>query len=159
MSTKSQVQMIETIAVLIVFFFLLVVGMAVYFQLQKASFKRELRGAQEQESLQLVQRALYLPELDCSFVSIQKENCFDAYKLDLFAQMLKQESVFFDYFPVFGYSEITVKSIYPEKSEKILYSNRLEDRDVIASQSPVLIYDAASSSYSFGIVEVKLYVE
>lgn len=159
MSTKSQVQMIETIAVLIVFFFLLVVGMTVYFQLQKASFKRELRVVQDQESLQLVQRALYLPELDCSFVSIQKENCFDVYKLDLFAKMLKQESIFFDYFPVFGYSEITVESIYPEKSEKILYSNRLEDKDVIVSQSPVLIYNATSNSYSFGIVEVKLYVE
>ncbi|MBI4148531.1 hypothetical protein HY490_04530 [Candidatus Woesearchaeota archaeon] len=151
--------MFETIGVLIVFFFLLVAGAAFYFQLQKGSFKRQLRESAEQESLQLVQRALYLPELDCSFVSIQKENCFDVYKVGLFSELLKQETVLQDYFPVFGYSEVMISTVYPEKSEHVLYANPLPGRDRIATQSPILLYNATTKSYAFGVIEVKHYVE
>jgi len=158
-SRKCQVQMFETMAVLIVFFFLIITGMAVYFQLQKAGFKRELREAHEQASMQLIQKTLYLPELDCSFVSVQKENCFDTHKLSVFSEMLKKENILLDYFTVFGYSEITVQTIYPEKTEKVLYTNKLEEKDWITVQNPVLVYNATANSYAFGVVEVKLYVE
>ena len=157
---KSQIKMFETIAVLVVFFFLIVASATVYLQIQKGSQKKYLQKTSQQESLELLQKALSLPELDCSFSSVQKENCFDIYKIDSFSQLLTQEHNIIDYFPVFGYSEIKITTIYPEKAERILYLNKPEEySSKLVSQSPILLYNATTNTYSFAVAEVNSYVQ
>ena len=157
-SRNAQVKMFETIAVLIVFFFLLVASAAVYFSVQKVLFKQKVQELSEERNLQLTQNILALPELDCSFASVQKENCFDAYKISAFSRMLSQEKNVVDYFPVFGYSEILITTVYPERKIMQLYANKpTVVRAVLLSHYPVLFYNATANTYSFAVIEVKSY--
>ena len=159
---KAQIKMFETMAVLVIFFFLLVGGAAFYFQIQKSSIKRDLARQEQLRAFQVVQKALFLPELDCSFVSIQKDNCFDKLKVMNLGDLLKQEKFMIDYFNVFGFSEIKVTQLYPVNVtfSYTLYKNIPEKyKSMISTQSPILLFDAVQNRYNFGIVEVDVYAE
>lgn len=159
--SKGQIRMFEMLAVLIVFLLLLSIGSIFYFRLQQSSFAREASRAESLHSLQLFQRALFLPELDCSFVGIQKGNCFDLMKLKYFGELLKSDEVRTDYFDVFGLSKIRVKRVYPDESSWFeLYSNAPERfSSKLVSYSTVLLFNASSDVYDFGLVEVSYYAE
>lgn len=158
---KAQIRMFEMLAVLIVFLLLLSIGSIFYFKLQESSVQKEMIKAENLRSLQLFQRALYLPELDCSFVGIQKGNCFDLMKLKHFSDLLGSEQMRIDYFDVFGFAKIRIKQAYPFDSDWfILYSNvPNEVSSKLVSHSTVLLYNASSGMYDFGVVEVDYYGE
>ncbi|MBW2973334.1 hypothetical protein KY346_02995 [Candidatus Woesearchaeota archaeon] len=159
---RAQIKMFETMAVLVIFFFLLVGGAAFYFQIQKSSIKRDLERQEQLRAFQVVQKALFLPELDCSFVSIQKDNCFDKLKVINLQELLKQEKFMIDYFNVFGFSEIKIMQLYPvnDTFSYTLYQNIPEKyKSVISTQSPILLFDAVQNRYNFGVVEVDVYAE
>lgn len=160
---KAQIKMFETMAVLVIFFFLLVGGAAFYFQVQKSSLQREIEKQEQLQSFQVVQKALFLPELDCSFVSIQKDNCFDKLKVAVLSGLLSEnEDMLVDYFVFFGFSEIRIYQVYPvnESFSHTLYSNTPDSyTSVIKTQSPVLLFDAVENRYDFGVVEVDVYAE
>ena len=60
-------KMFETIAVLIVFFFLLAIISVFYLSAQRSSITDESTRLGEGLALQTVFKALYLPELDCLY--------------------------------------------------------------------------------------------
>ena len=159
MNKRSQIRMFEMMAVLIVFLLLLSIGSIFYFRLQESSINREVVRAESLRSLQLFQRALFLPELDCSFVGVQKGNCFDIIKLKHFSSLLQSEQLRIDYFDVFGFSKIKIKKVYPIESDRFtLYSNVPEEiTSKLVSQSTVLLFNASSNVYDFGVVEVSYY--
>jgi len=158
---KAQIRLFESMAVLVVFLLLLGIGSVVYFKFQRASIEREVMESENVRSLQLFQRALYLPELDCSFVSVQKDNCFDISKLSFFSELLKNEEYRIGYFDIFGFSKIQVRQVYPSVSDMfVLYSNVPDNyRSKLASHSSVLLFNASSGTYGFGVVEVDYYGE
>lgn len=162
---KAQIKMFETMGVLVIFFFLLVGGAAFYFQIQKSSLQRDIAKQEQLLSFQVSQKALFLPELDCSFVSIQKDNCFDKLKvmnLSSYLTSQKHEDFMEDYFNIFGFSDIKIKQIYPVNNtfSYTLYKNVPEDyRSIIRTQSPVLLFDAIRNRYDFGVIEVDVYAE
>ncbi|MEM4263654.1 MAG: hypothetical protein QW666_02040, partial [Candidatus Woesearchaeota archaeon] len=103
---KAQIKMFETIGVLVIFFFLLVAAASFYFQIQKSSLQRELDKQVQLRAMQVVQRALHMPELDCSFVNVQKDNCFDLLKMSALSSHLgtnPQEDYLVDYYSIFGF--------------------------------------------------------
>lgn len=154
---RAQIKMFETIGVLIVFFFLLISGTVFYFNLQESSLRKELAQQAQLRSLQAAQRATFLPELDCSFASVTRENCFDIYKLAAFAQVRdRYQSA---YFGLFGYATVTVRQAYPAADfTTVLYDNPPEEYSrSLKSFSPVLLYDAATRDAAFGVMEVVTY--
>jgi hypothetical protein len=158
---KAQIRLFESMAVLVVFLLLLGIGSVFYFKLQRASIEREVIKAENLHSLQLFQRALYLPELDCSFVSVKQDNCFDVSKLHFFSSLLEGEDYRIIYFDVFGFSKIRVRQVYPSYSGWfVLYSNVPGNySSKLLSRSSVLLFNATSGSYGFGVVEVDYYAE
>lgn len=159
---KAQIKMFETIGVLVVFFFLLVVGTSVYFGAQNSALKKEKAQVSEQLAFNTFLKALYLPELDCSFLVTQKDNCIDIIKLAKFAELLKKDSTAHtDYFGVFGDANITVSQVYPPGPTIVLYENKPEAEPGFTgkSQSPILLFDPWKDEYSFGVVEVTVYVQ
>lgn len=161
---KAQIRLFESMAVLVVFLLLLGIGSVFYFKLQRASIEREIIKSENLRSMQLYQRALYLPELDCSFVSVQRNNCFDILKIKFFSEALNAEELRIGYFDVFGFSKVRVKQVYPSESDWfVLYSNVPDDySSKISSHSSVLLFNATSGSYGsygFGVVEVDYYEE
>ena len=158
---RGQIKMFETIAVLIVFFFLLFTGSIFYFGAQKSSLQKEKVKASEQYAFQIVLKSLYMPELDCSFLVTQRDNCVDKIKLDKLSKLIStNEDVRNDYFTDFGYAKITVEEAFPGNSTWNLYENIPEgDADKLSTQSPILIFDAWQDTYSFGVMEVNVYVQ
>ena len=165
---RAQIKMFETIGVLVVFFFLLVTGIALYFGFQKGSIEEARVEAAELSGFQTALRVLYLPELDCSFLGAHKENCIDKLKLDSFRGLLQDDDVRVDFFGGFGFSNITVRQAWPCPNQLcsgvVLYENvPMKDgvpsySHVSATLSPVLLFDAWRNEYDFGVVEVKSYV-
>jgi len=165
MARKAQIKMFETIGVLVIFFFLLVAGAAFYFQVQKSAIQSDIEKQEQLKAFQVVQKALFLPELDCSVLGIQKDNCFDKFKVSSLGSYLSgedNEDFLIDYFNVFGFSEIRIYQVYPEGQEfsHVLYKNiPREYSSMLKTQSPVLLYDAVRRSYDFGVIEVDVYAE
>jgi hypothetical protein len=156
---KAQIKMFETIGVLVIFFFLLVAGASFYFKMQESALEREVAKQAQLRSLQAAQRATYLPELDCSLVGVQRENCFDRVKLRVFPEVASQQAE--EYFWIFGYANITVRELYPEQGAPVpVYDYPLQEyKHAPKSLVPVLVYDPFSRAYSFAVMEVTTYVQ
>jgi hypothetical protein len=70
------------------------------------------------------------------------------------------EDVRNDYFNDFGYATITVTEAFPGNTTWKLYENVPEEYvDKLNTQSPILIFDAWQDTYSFGVMEVSVYVQ
>ena len=166
--------MFETIGVLVVFFFLLAIGSVIYFGVQKSALQKEKVKASEQYAFQIVLKSLYLPELDCSFLVTQKDNCIDKIKLAKLSNLIKNnESVLLDYYNDFGYAGITISEVFPEQESWKMYENIPTELKTIngkeqavptytgklSTQSPILLYDAWQNAYAFGVIEVEVYVQ
>ena len=154
---RAQIKMFETVGVLVVFFFLLAIGVVFYFNAQESAMEQELKKQILMRSLQSAQSATFLPELDCSFVTVTRENCFDLKKLEVFPNLVAEREQ--DYFRMFGYANVTVRKVYPESDDVYeLYDKPLDEyTDAIKSLIPVLLYDPVLRSYDFGVIEVTTY--
>lgn len=157
-SRKAQVKMFETIAVLVVFFFLLVFGVSFYFVIQRSSYNRQVERNAQLLSVQLSQKISDIPELDCAMAGIQIDNCIDQVKLEKFHEILQDELKRVSYFDTLGYSEIYVKVIYPKSERYDLYM--LEPPSFTSAYMnhiPVLLYDSIGKKFSFALLEVRTY--
>ncbi len=166
--------MFETVGVLVVFFFLLAIGSVIYFGVQKSALQKEKVRASEQYAFQIVLKSLYMPELDCSFLVTQKDNCIDKIKLSKLSNLIKNdENVLLDYYNDFGYATVKVEEAFPGNEKWTMYENiPTEKRKVagveqdvptytgkLSTQSPILLYDAWTDAYAFGVIEVNVYVQ
>lgn len=158
---RAQIKMFETVGVLVVFFFLLATGSIFYFGAQKSALQKDKIKASEQYAFQIVLKSLYLPELDCSFLVTQKDNCIDKIKLAKLSKLIREnENAYTDYYTEFGYATITIQQAFPPTNQKwTLYENIIPDyTGKLSTQSPILLYDAWKDEYAFGIIEVNVYV-
>ncbi len=150
--------MFETIAVLVVFFFLIVFGVSFYFVMQRSSYNRQVDRNAQLVSVQLSQKISDIPELDCALAGIQIDNCVDKIKLEMFNDKLKEGLSRVEYFRVLGYSKISINEIYPSVQSYELYTN--EPGEFIGAYKnwlPVLLYDAVENSFAFAVMEITTY--
>ena len=124
---KGQMQMTETIAILFIFFILVLFGIIFYFRYQQSAFQEkqeELLGAR---AIETTLKALFMPELICSRGEAEPEdNCFDTLKLDSASATIKDHLEEY-YFEIFSYANITVHETYPEEKMWILYDKPKPD--------------------------------
>ena len=151
--------MFETIAVMIVFFFLIAFGLSFYFVISKASAQREHDRVMQLQAIQTAQRISNLPEFDCVKVGVQIDNCFDAFKVEQFSSLIAQDANMRDaYFDIFGFVDVKLRSVFPgEEQEYLIYSNPRPDVGYDLTQLPVLIYSPVQDRFAFGILEVFFY--
>ena len=159
-SKHAQIHMMETIAILLVFFVILVIAFMFYIRTTGFSQQQKITQVQELQSIKVSQTISFLPELQCSSKNIISDNCFDKLKLDAFRD-LQHDDVFEEtYYPLFYYSEIIVKETYPATDpatdEWTLYSKTRDGTSYLTS-SPVLLYDPLSRTNAFGLLNVRYY--
>ena len=136
---------------------MLVFGASFYFKLQENSMQREFSHASQLRAIQTGQRIFTLPELDCSFAGVQRENCVDLLKVNEFSRLLStDEAAQITYFDTFQYSTVTVHEAYPANESWTLYQKHRAS-SFTSIQIPVLLYDALSRHNRFGYIEVKVY--
>jgi hypothetical protein len=156
---KAQIKMFETIAVLVVFFFLLVFGVSFYFVLQRSSLNRQIERNSQITSVEFTQKISDLPELDCALAGIEIDNCIDRIKLEKLMEALQDDMLALYYFNIFGYSRISLRTVYPEITETELYAREPESfASAYRNQIPLLIYDTLENDYAFSVLEVTTYV-
>jgi hypothetical protein len=160
MRTKAQVKMFETVAVLIVFFFLLGLGLNFYAYSQRTELTNLKARQFELAAVQTAARAMAMPELDCSEAGVRTASCFDRRKLDAFIAVSQEADALADYVSVFGYANITIREVYPGGTSWTLFHQAPPARDrggTTLVQLPVLLYEPERSANAFGVLEVRVY--
>lgn len=143
MSRKAQFKMFETIAVLVVFFFILVIGLMFYSNIEKKKISATKEEFSQLKAVEISQLVSSFPELECP-TTLETENCVDEYKLN------KLDNYYYDFF---GYSTITV---YDLEKDYLIYDNPKQGSSS-RMYVPVSIYDPASKIKKFGILNITVY--
>jgi len=161
---RGQIRMSETIAVMFIFFVLVVFGIIFYYNYSKVAAKEKQAELLGSKAMDVTLKSLFLPELICSRGEAEPEdNCFDMMKL---RQVNKTFMEHFGeyYFDLFPYTTITVEKIYPgPKKNWTLYDKPKPDwQNKEATYFVVALRDNDPSNpggyiYTFGVLRVEVY--
>ncbi len=155
---KSQIKMGETIAVLIVFFILLLVGMVFYAKFKGDSIERKREEMDIMNTIEIAIKASRLPELQCTTAGIECGNTIDLLKLQALEEIIKYDLIGNPYYDMFYASEIVIEQVYPTTNSWILYNFSGGKTSVQPVYVPVTIHDVITDEYSFGFIRVGVYV-
>ncbi len=157
-------------AILLVFFILLGLGLIFYGSVQKASIQESGREAFQREAVKIALKTTFLSELQCSKKNFVTENCMDLYKLAALSEVINPQAggydsdLFLFYQRDFGDSVITVHEIFPSLGQTyILYKNQppnVEDYDSIPTFIPLSLRNptkSLGSQYVFGVLNVTVF--
>lgn len=154
--------MSETIAVLFIFFVLIVFGILFYSKYQQAAFKEKQEEILGARAIETTLKALFLPELMCTKGEAEPEdNCFDMLKLQVLNETLSKYGDDY-YFDVFSYARIYVQEVYPEEKTWLLY-DKVKPDAVMEEPSyfVITLKDETSgeteAQHHFGYVAVVVY--
>ncbi len=120
---KGQVHLTETIAVIFIFFVLVLFGLIFYYKYQQIDFKEKQEELLASRAMETTVRALFLPELLCSRGAAEPEdNCIDLAKVGPANRVFSDRINY--YFEIFSYANITLQEVYPNSSSepKVIYS-------------------------------------
>ena len=154
--------MMETMAVLVIFFILAGIGLMFYIKVMKGNVEAEMETIRQLQAIEIAQRTVFLPELQCSEgEDIVKSGCIDVEMLEAFSGLDMANSHQVYYHNRLGFSEIIVNQIYPTADQWILYDKPLDEfSDKITTYLPVsLKYPKEKKHYSFGLVNVSVYMK
>ncbi len=112
---KGQIQMMETIMVLIVVFILIIIGVFFYYKFKIQSIDEEIKDLELERYTFLLSSIPSMPELKCTERG-QEELCVDSFKLMAFKNTLSRDPY---YKSLFKKSEITIEFTYPETNSTI----------------------------------------
>lgn len=162
---KSQMKTFESIAVLIIFFVLIGLGLMFYAGVQKTSLKQTYAERTEQEAVKIAMKVSYLPEALCSKRKIIEDDCFDVYKLESITHWIESDEQFFLYYQRdFKDSVITVRQIFPPGKTHTIYKNDPENESkrkfyMIPTYVPVSLKNSsADKEYSMGLLNVTMFI-
>jgi cbb3-type cytochrome oxidase subunit 3 len=159
-SKKSQIQMMETISVLLIFFVIVFLGLVFYMNYNERQAKKMAEEAEELKRTQVVQIASSLPELQCAEKNILKSACIDLFKLEAFASGDIGKDYYFDYF---FYSNVTVMKIFPspepgeQKKWQLYFKDLPKRKNKMTTYLPILISDPIKDQRYFGAIVVEVY--
>ena len=166
---RAQLQTMETIAVLFVFFILLALAMIFYAGFQKSSLEQSSAELRRERAAELAQTVLNLPELRASRAGIEGVPRIDVYKVEALGNLLDATTGSGDlatrlpYASKFGSATIRLQQIYPTEQNWTIYDRPLSGAQTV---KPFFIPVSISyprtpqntiGSYAFGILEVWYY--
>ena len=148
--------MTETVAVLIVFFILLLFGLLFYTRFQRSALDEQRAEFASERTITISLTALLLPELRCSKGdNVAVRDCIDLYKLDIAKQKMQEERDY--YFDLFGFARVSVQEYYPGNDKWVLYENVNPDATgTVRTPIPVALYDPVKKSYRFGVLNIEV---
>ncbi len=151
----AQIKMFETIAILIIFFFLVTFGFIFYAKIEKVNQKAELAEKTVENAVRIAQEVYHLPELQYTEYNDPK-GAIDQLKLQKAENIFEQRKEY--YFNSLGYVNISIEYIYPNHYTRILYDFPKNDSELIPTPLPILIRDPISGNNTFAILHVGVYI-
>ena len=160
---KGQIHLTETVAVLFIFFVLVIFSIIFYSKYQQVSFKEKSEELVASRAMDTTLRILFLPELICSRGDAEAEdNCIDLMKLR-YANETMQDHAQDYYFDMLSYATITITQLSPEEKTFVLYDKpkpnykKREPTYFVVSLRDNTMGDSTLGSYGFGYVKVEVY--
>lgn len=167
---KGQLHLTETIAVLFIFFVLIMFGIIFYYQYQQVSLKEKSEQLLQSRAVDVTLKTLFLPELICSRGDAEPEdNCIDLMKLQHVNETFEKHLTDY-YFNLFSYARIYVTEVYPTFNPPgeclanhcwVLYDKQKPDvtKEEVTHFIVTLRDDTAGvqPEYRFGYVSVVVY--
>ncbi len=167
---KGQIHISETIAVLFIFFILVVFGLVFYFKYAEYSLKEEQDQLATARAIRLTSKTLFLPELACTKGEAEAEDdCIDMMKLRNVQEVLDLHLSDY-YYSIFGYANVSVVREYPLPKERWTVYDLPRSFD---SNQPSLLTPRSSTfftvtlrdeslggekiPYGFGYIQVEVY--
>ncbi len=150
--------MMETIAVLAVFFILIII-FYVFYSNAAVDVDKEKDRMRQLEAVKIMQQVSSLVEIQCSERGIVKDGCIDLLKINRASEAMQKEENREFYFDKFGFSRMTIRQIYPEaKDIAIIYDNSLQDHSFKdMANIPVSLFDPMEDRYYFGAITVEMF--
>ena len=154
---KAQIQMTETIAILIIFFIIVLFGFMFYAQFQRSSYDEKKVVLAGEKAISISLHALLLPELRCSKGdNVAIKDCIDLYKLEISGQKMAGEYDY--YFDIMGFANVSVQQYYPTQKIWVLYDHPLENAPRRPRTSiPIALFDPVTKTYTYGVLTVAVY--
>ncbi|MBI2666156.1 hypothetical protein HYX13_00940 [Candidatus Woesearchaeota archaeon] len=162
---RGEVQLMETISILFIFFILVSLGILFYAKYKSVAFQHQQDAFQEARARELTLRIVYLPELQCSKSQAEaEEHCVDMLKVNGLEDWKNTlEEKFTDYyFDIFSYAKVTLYQIYPEEQEweiytppKLGFKSARTNRFIVALRDDTL--GETTPAYGYGYLEVVAY--
>ena len=165
-SKKSQIQMGETVAIVIIVMILLVVGIVFWNKLERKDIVDNSRSTDELFVIEISNTISELPELKCSKSLVQQPNCFDLYKILALnysingnADPVLKDTMKRYYTDYFRTSKITFQQVYPTTFNITIYDYEM----VNATRThlitvPITIEDTINKRTGFGVIYVEGYI-
>lgn len=154
---KSQIQMFETIAVILIFFILIGIGAIFYVRVYKNNMDITKYGYSQSKSVAIAQRTMFLPEMQCSKNKIITDNCIDILKLEAAISVINLNEI--HYYDMLEFGEINLTQAYPRSSSApkwTVYSRKIEKpTSSFLTFVPISLYDPAADTYGFGILSIE----
>jgi hypothetical protein len=157
---NAQMKMMESVLVLVIFFFLIVFGVGFYVYFTKVSDKDKVSESQELYAIESTQRMKYMAELQCTKGGSEVvPDCFDIIKIKVFKEISKDNPRYERLYP--GIS-INITQIYPPdgngRKGDIIYDNHpanITGEDIF--YLPLALYNPINRTYAFGFATVGVY--
>ncbi|MFH1064245.1 MAG: hypothetical protein V1729_04150 [Candidatus Woesearchaeota archaeon] len=154
----AQMKMGETIAIMFIFFLLLIAGAVFYMNLQRSSISQDISQAYELRAVEIAQTISFLPEVQCTESNVVKASCFDIYKMigmSVVSQTTKGNTL---YLREFGTTTIKLTKLYPGGGNWVLYDNPKESfSSAPITNVPIMLYNSTSDKYYFGVLQITTY--
>lgn len=160
-SRKADVKLIESVGIMMIFFFILVMGMVFYARMSGISIEQKRQENLDRIAMNTALKASYMAELQCNAGDVGEgnQNCIDLEKIKAF-QRLDDEAKSEYYQSFFEYATVSVYETYPDTDGEEI---KLYDRPIPKAKTgintliPTALYDAASKEYKFGFLSVTTY--
>ena len=171
---RGEIQLMETISILFIFFILIGLGILFYAKYKNVTFQHQQEAFQEARARELTLRTIYLPELQCSKGQAEaEEHCVDMLKIkNMGAWQQELGEKFTDYyFDIFSYAKVTLYQVYPVAQtaeglsslpEWIIYNkpkqgfkNARTNHFIVALRDDTL--GETTPAYGYGYLEVVTY--
>lgn len=151
---RAQIQIGETIAVLFVFFMLIVIGFIFYVKVIKGNIENEKEEISQLKSVAIAQRVMFLPEVQCSEDNIIIDNCIDILKLDSAQSVMKQNELY--YYDLLEFSDVNIQQIYPNEAKWSIYSRKTDDfTGKFVTNVPISLYNPVTRRHAFGVLSIE----
>jgi hypothetical protein len=157
---KAQVKIFESIAVLIMFVFLVAIGVKFYSNTQMASLEEAQIKFSRLDSVKTSIVLSNMPELTCSFEAVSDRLCVDLYKIQAWNELMNKSVQFKDYYyGQLGESKIIIDRVYPDRKNFTIYNNppKRNNSNSDFLMVPTTIYSPLTKQGQLGIINIKTY--
>ena len=157
---RSQIKMFESLAMLLVFFFLVAIGLKFYGSYQLNQLKDMQNEFNTFDSVKMSILLANLPELKCSIQNVQGGACIDLYKVKAWSNQYANEPARSYYFNLFGHATVTLEQIEPPIADPVWVMHNSTPNGNYSSHltpMPVSIWDPTTRRHNFGVLYVQVH--